>query len=166
MTDDEFWTIIAAAGQATDPTDRLGAELECWADDDVIDFDAHLHRRLRRCWTEELWQLAGLVVDGLDDATFEYFRLWLVFLGRTAFETVTTDPDRLAEVPFAPGGCQLDGPQFVAWRTYRSRTGEHMPARRQPPAHLRPLWATRSAVDPARRFPRTWAGCRRSGCTD
>ena len=143
MRDEHFWAIISAATSGRDPQTGLEAELGARPLDDVIEFDAHLHGLMRRCWSEELWHLAGRVLDHLDDASFEWFRLWLVFQGRSTFEAVLARCDRLADLPADATGHQLDGPQYVAWQVYRRRTGAPMPARRQPPAHLRLLGTSR-----------------------
>lgn len=157
MTDDEFWDIIAEVDLAGDATESLAATLAERSTDDAIEFDRVLYGLMRRAWSAELWQVAGLVTGEPADDTFEYFRLWLIFQGRQAFEAVTAQPDRLGELCPGSNGYDLEGPQYVAWSVYRARTGRTMPARRRPLGHLHQVWDLAPEADLARLYPRTWA---------
>lgn len=62
-------------------------------------FQICLGRVLIPTYTWELWAAADRIMGWCSDDVFFYFQLWLVGLGRDAFERVAGDPDALAELP-------------------------------------------------------------------
>jgi hypothetical protein len=84
-----------------------------------------------------MWGAAYLICDGLCSGDgFWYFLVWLIGLGREAFELAVADPDNLASVPEVVGlvGRPVDAWQddewprleslgYVAWEAYQQVTG-------------------------------------------
>ena len=99
----EFWDLIDRSGQASahpyDRTDWLEAELRDRPLDDLLEFQARLEEQDSRAMTWLMWAAAAQIRNGCSDDGFEDFRMWLIGLGREAFERVVQEPDRLAELP-------------------------------------------------------------------
>ncbi|MFC7241411.1 DUF4240 domain-containing protein [Catellatospora aurea] len=141
----DFWSLIERSAAATDdPVDRLDwltDELSRLPVDEIIDFDVRLDEQRERADTWLMWAAALQICDGLcSDDGFWYFQLWLVGLGRQAFDLVVADPDALATVPavqalvtadigerttqWADGAWpSLEGLDDVAAQAYRRVTG-------------------------------------------
>jgi Protein of unknown function (DUF4240) len=139
---DEFWGLIEQSRQETsDPDARLQ-----WLQDqlarqptaEIIDFQLWIDRLRRRVDTMHMWGAAYLIKDGFCSSDgFWYFQVWLIGLGREAFERAATNPDDLATIPEVrrlagrsaddwslhewPSWELLDG---VASRAYEQITGE------------------------------------------
>jgi hypothetical protein len=101
MTEDDFWTLVAASG--TRPGDRqaredwLGRRLLELPADAVAAFQARLEAAVDTAYTWPLWDAAARIEDGwCSDDGFVSFRLWLVARGRTVYEAAVADPDTLA----------------------------------------------------------------------
>ena len=100
---DGFWELIERSQEATSDQQArlqwLEVELARRPPAEIIDFYLWLDRTRRRADTWQMWGAAYLICDGLcSDDGFWYFQLWLVGLGREAFELAVEDPDNLAGV--------------------------------------------------------------------
>ncbi|MFI7029288.1 DUF4240 domain-containing protein [Microbispora rosea] len=103
MEIDEFWYLIE---QSERETDGKSARLE-WLRErlaqrstkDIIDFGEWLLMARSKVDTWLMWgAMRALFKFGSNDG-FWYFQMWLVALGREAFERVASEPDALAELP-------------------------------------------------------------------
>ncbi|MFJ9247154.1 DUF4240 domain-containing protein [Streptomyces sp. NPDC101776] len=103
MDDDTFWTLIENCRTRTpDPDERVAwlcGELARGPEPETVGFQICLDRALTPTNTWDLWAAADRIMGWNSDDSFFYFRLWLVGLGREAFERVARDPDALAELP-------------------------------------------------------------------
>ena len=104
MDSDGFWELIERSRQAT--SDQL-ARLQ-WLQEqltrqptaEIVDFQVWVDHLELRAYSWPLWGAAHLICDGLcSDDGFLYFRLWLIGLGREAFELAMAHPDNLASLP-------------------------------------------------------------------
>jgi Protein of unknown function (DUF4240) len=104
MDSDGFWELIERSRQET--SDQL-ARLQ-WLQEqlarqptaEIVDFQVWVDRLELRAYNWPLWGAAHLICDGLcSDDGFFYFRLWLIGLGREAFELAMAHPDNLAGLP-------------------------------------------------------------------
>lgn len=107
MSDEAFWLIVdeAAAGAPSDEVflERAGALLEGLAPAEILGFKDRLDGLVRRAYRWDLWGAAWVINGGCSDDGFEYFRAWLVSLGREAFEAALENPESLvAHVPMDP----------------------------------------------------------------
>jgi len=73
---------------------RLGPQAE------IVDFQVWLDRVWRRADTWDMWGAAYLLCDSLCSGDgFWYFQVWLIGLGRDAFQRAVANPDNLASLP-------------------------------------------------------------------
>ncbi|CAM5230337.1 hypothetical protein SSPIM334S_04508 [Streptomyces spiroverticillatus] len=101
---DSFWELIEECrAKAHGRAERLAwleEELARKPVSEVVGFQVCLDRLCELGFTWELWAAAERIFGGwCSDDGFCYFRLWVVGLGRSAFERVVQSPDTLAEVP-------------------------------------------------------------------
>ncbi|MCC9709843.1 DUF4240 domain-containing protein [Streptomyces sp. MNU76] len=103
MDDETFWDVIEDCRRATpDPDERLEwlcERLRARSGNELLRFQEGLDRVLAPTLTWDLWGAADRIMGWCSDDTFFYFRLWLVGLGRDAFDRAVRDPDSLADVP-------------------------------------------------------------------
>jgi hypothetical protein len=142
MNIDAFWELIERSRQETsDPHARLRwleQQLAQKPVSEIVDFKVWLDRVRRRADTWHMWGAAYLICDGLCSGDgFWYFLVWLIGLGRDAFELAVADPDNLSSVPEVVGLVgrpvdawqddewpQLESLGYVAWEAYEQVTGE------------------------------------------
>jgi len=101
---DAFWVRIEECRrQARGREERLAwlrEELACESLREIVQFQVCLDQVTRDAFTWDLWAAAERIFGGwCSDDGFCYFGLWMVGLGRDAFERVVADPDALAQVP-------------------------------------------------------------------
>jgi hypothetical protein len=141
MDDAVFWSVIESAVAAHD--DREGREqalttaLSALPPDEIVDFQVLLDDASTQARTWLMWGAAHRIFGWCSDDGFDYFRMWLLSLGGTAFAQVVTEPDRLARLPQV---IRLSGRErgnwtstewpewetldYVADTAYRSLTGQ------------------------------------------
>lgn len=116
VDDETFWNLIESCRRRTpDPDERvvwLSGHLARCAEPEIVEFQICLGRVLNPTFTWELWAAADRIMGWCSDDSFFYFQLWLVGLGRDAFERVARDPDALAELPEV---VRLVGREPEAW---------------------------------------------------
>ncbi|MER6952072.1 DUF4240 domain-containing protein [Nonomuraea sp. NPDC000554] len=103
MDIDGFWNLIERSERETNEKEArlewLQGQLVQRTAEDIIDFDAWIHTARRKVDTWLMWgAMRALFGYGSDDG-FWYFQMWLVGLGRAAFEQVAREPDSLVDVP-------------------------------------------------------------------
>ncbi|MFF2660700.1 DUF4240 domain-containing protein [Kitasatospora sp. NPDC058032] len=142
MNTDAFWELIEdCRRQATGRDERLAwlhTELSQRPVAEVVRFQASLEEVTDDGYSWELWAAAERIFGGwCSDDGFFYFRLWLVALGRVAFERALAEPDTLADAPEVRKlvGCPRsawgeDWPEweeldYVAATAFESLTGTH-----------------------------------------
>ena len=110
----QFWQIIEhsrhddAAKQKT----RLRAKLRPLPDDDIASFAAWLRKAVEEIHTPALAAAAQIVLGGISDDSYEYFRLWLISRGPEASLRVLRDPNDLIEL--------LDDPDEASFEEFAS----------------------------------------------
>lgn len=157
VSDDVFWATIGSAASAADPEAALSVELSGWSPDAIVEFDRRFRATLHQAYSWDVWGAGYLIEGGMSDDAFEYFRVWLIFQGRTTFDAVLEDPDRVATLQPGAFGYTLEGPQYVAAETYKSRTGDDMPMTVTPPPDLGDGWDFDDPAEMSARYPMIWA---------
>jgi hypothetical protein len=97
MDVDAFWELIKRSRQeASDPHAQLGwlqRQLAQQPTAEIVDFQIWLDRVRRRADTWDMWGAAYLICDSLCSGDgFWYFQVWLIGLGRDAFERAVATP--------------------------------------------------------------------------
>jgi hypothetical protein len=100
---DDFWIFIELSHRAgPKPADReafLAHRLSRISRSHMLDFVQHLSATREPANTYRLWRAADILMQGCSTDGFHYFQMWLVGLGRTAYENAIADPDSLATLP-------------------------------------------------------------------
>ncbi len=100
---DEFWSLIEASRRAGPTQDQREAFLckRLWhaPRSHLLDFVQHLSATREPANTYRLWRAADVIMGGhCGTDSFHYFQMWLVGLGRDAYDAAIADPDTLASV--------------------------------------------------------------------
>ncbi|MBK7746455.1 MAG: hypothetical protein QG625_3346 [Cyanobacteriota bacterium erpe_2018_sw_39hr_WHONDRS-SW48-000098_B_bin.30] len=107
MDEVTFWYLIeqsidaASAGDGEDlgpqviELKRLLTQIEDV--EELIVFQQILDQLMDQAYNWALWGAAYLMMGGLNDDEFEYFRAGLIMKGKEAYETSLREPDELAE---------------------------------------------------------------------
>lgn len=114
MEVDRFWALVGAAREGLDLTDpeaaveeqvaALRSALTALPDRELLLFQERLHEQAARANDWTLWAAGYLAAGGMSDDAFDYFRLWLVLQGQTAFERLLAEPDELADLRWDAAG--------------------------------------------------------------
>jgi hypothetical protein len=111
---DGFWALVGRSAEGIDVSDPVTATeaqiealrqlLEALPDPELLAFQQWLHKQTARANDWRLWAAGYLAAGGMSDDAFDYFRLWLVLQGRSAFDRLLADPDSLADLRWDPDG--------------------------------------------------------------
>jgi hypothetical protein len=112
MTEAQFWDLIdrsrrdwnAASpdGNMDRQRARLQALLSAQSTDDVRGFAETLAAVFNRAYRADLWDAADIITAGCSDDWFDYFRYWLISMGRGVYEGAIANPDSLAFIASRP----------------------------------------------------------------
>jgi hypothetical protein len=151
---DAFWALIEQA----DSPGALQAELGNLSGDELASFERHYNAVFYGSYNWGLWGAAYLINGGCGDDSFDYFRAYLISLGRTVFETAVSDPDSLAGAEIATE----DDEDWEGWMSptmglIHTRTGRYAFATDLDPqftGHRQPTGEEWDESDLPDRFPR------------
>lgn len=167
MDETEFWELVdttreAVEGDPEDHADLLVERLVQLDPDAVLDFARHFEARYNRAYRWDLWGAAWVLLDGVSDDAFDFFRCWLIGQGREVFEGAVHDPDSLADL-LDDFDEDLDGDGeelgYAADEAYEQLTGVVAPDLGIPPAPPEPEgtpldFENESVL--AERYPKLW----------
>ncbi len=122
-----FWLLIdesrAGTTNSGDFIENLRNKLEHFPEKELKNFDKWFIRCVNDLNSWDQWALAYIVRGGCGDDEFDYYRAWVVSLGRKAFETVKSmDESRLTSL-FTEDP-QLEQLYYLAADLYELRTGD------------------------------------------
>ncbi|GGM21281.1 DUF4240 domain-containing protein [Dactylosporangium sucinum] len=140
MDTSDVWRLVDQARQelaetadAGEVAERMSALLARRDPAEIVAFAQPLWDLLIQSYRADLWAAAYLINAGASDDGFDYFRGWLVAQGRTVYEQVLADPDRLAGNPVvrraAADDEELECGEIlgVAWDAHLAATGRELP---------------------------------------
>jgi hypothetical protein len=183
MEIEEFWRLIESsplrARTQDERTKRLVRDLSALPPDEIVSFQAHKDRLLRRADKHETLAAHCLIMGGGGggDAYF-YFLHWLIGLGQDTYERIVTDAEALLTVPELPqplGGRALwpawpewEGLLSAAPEAYATRLGFDLGKGPDPRDLTNSLedpdtqgdWDSYDLREVARRLPRLFAAAR------
>lgn len=172
MTEEDFWRLIDVSHQKGE---YMEEQLEWLIEylsrkpiNEIINFDYQLNQVYKKSYTSDLWAAAYIIMGGCSDDSFDYFRTWLVFLGKETYEKALTDPESI--MPYL--GEEEDVPEFedllncatIAFEektgleqedylnVYNSLTGDE-----EPDLEMEFDWDEDDEESLSRKFPRLWA---------
>ncbi|MFB9909523.1 DUF4240 domain-containing protein [Allokutzneria oryzae] len=104
MDENTMWRLVeeAAAGASgvDEQAERLTDRLATVSPREVVEFQRLYDEQDQRANRWDLWAAAYVALGGCSDDGFDYFRSWLISLGRKAFEAALADPDAIAGLGF------------------------------------------------------------------
>ncbi|KND36149.1 DUF4240 domain-containing protein [Streptomyces acidiscabies] len=167
MDETEFWELVdgtreRADGDPEEQADLLVARLLERDPEAVLDFARHFEARYNRAYRWDLWGAAWVLLDGVSDDAFDFFRCWLIGQGRDVFEGALHDPDALADL-LDDFDEEIDGDGeelgYAADEAYEQLTGVVAPDLGIPPAPPEPAgtpidFENETAL--AERYPGLW----------
>ncbi|MFG6495791.1 DUF4240 domain-containing protein [Fictibacillus sp. UD] len=132
MTETLFWELIDKCKEKGDDSDEqmewLLYQLSKRPVKDIIMFDVILNTYYTKSYTSDLWAAAYIIMGGCSDDCFDYFRAFLLYLGKEAYEAAIKNPESLLpylkvieeqeEIP------QLEELLSVACEAYEEKTGQ------------------------------------------
>ena len=132
MTEDFFWLLLEKCKEHGEDSDEqmewLTTHLSKKPIIDIIAFDAILNKHYAASYTSDLWAAAYIMMGGCSDDCFDYFRAWLLYLGKDDYYAAIEDPETLLpllktlehqeEMP------QLEEFLSVAAEAYEEKTGQ------------------------------------------
>lgn len=125
-----FWQLIDETRKiSTDQfnfLDNLKSTLETFHPKELRKFDKLLLTKANELNTWEHWALAYIARGGCGDDEFDYFRVWAVSKGQTAFEAIKKiDEHQLLQI--FDEDPQLEELYYLAEQVYETKTSDLMP---------------------------------------
>jgi len=139
MTLEEFWSLLAASreamtGEVDGNMDRQAARLRDLLfplePASIIEFRDHFQALVDRASDWDLWAVAYIIGQGCSDDWFDYFRFWLVSLGRERYERALASPEAVDEI-FSESGAEdifFEEISYVPGEVYREKTARDIPS--------------------------------------
>jgi hypothetical protein len=137
---ERFWQIVEQSRSDWDPAlldgnmgrqaQRLKELLSPLPPQDVVQFDTAFWQCMADSYRWDLWGVAFILAEGVcSDDWFDYFRFWLISMGKEVFEAALKNPDSLAEPARQPGVEDVFFEEFgmIASTVYCEKTGEDIP---------------------------------------
>ncbi len=182
MTEDAFWQIIESSRSEFDPNLRDGnqerqaklleEQLRPLLPRELEDYERLFSRFFFMPYNWETWAAVYLIEGGCSDDGFDYFRAWLISMGRQVFESVVASADSLAEFAYLSGVEVISFPDILSMgaQIYEEKTGTEVPDSCYEPG--RPdepggtPWDEDNLAALEQRLPRVWQACRDSWPSD
>lgn len=99
MSEDQFWELLEAAHKKGEDWEEqlewLTAKVSKMPVIDIIQFDYHFNQNYYKSYTSDLWAAAYIIMGGCSDDSFDYFRAWLLFLGKEPYENALRNPESI-----------------------------------------------------------------------
>lgn len=99
MTEQAFWDLLEICKEKGNDIDEqmewLVTHLSKKSIKDIIMFDFIFNQNYRKSYTSHLWAAGYIVMGGCSDDCFDYFRAWVLYLGKEIYETAIQNPESL-----------------------------------------------------------------------
>jgi hypothetical protein len=134
MNEERFWAIIEESRRgirgwrdSEKQYDRLLGMLQGEAPEAIIEFNRILTAKMAESYRWDLWGIGYIVNGGCSDDGFEYFRCWIISLGKEFYEKALEDPESIAEVTNRKYHYEFEPLLHVAFEAYEVITETEMP---------------------------------------
>jgi hypothetical protein len=124
MDEDTFWALIRdqVDRDGTDiGVERLVETLSKRPLETITAYDQTFRKVYDAAYSWKLWGAAYLINGGCSDDGFDYFRGWLIGMGRDVYTAALKQPDSLATV--AAEDVECEDMLYVANRAYEAASG-------------------------------------------
>jgi hypothetical protein len=159
MDEAAFWALIRdhVDRDGTDiEVERLVAALSKLPLETIAAYDELFQTVYDRAYSWRLWGAAYLINGGCSDDGFDYFRGWLIGMGRDVYVAALQDPDALVDV--AEENVQAEDLLYAAPRAYEAASGgSELPLLRSPSVELGEGWDFDDDAEMQARYPRLFA---------
>ena len=133
MDERGFWEVVEEARPAkgrgllrrrpstpdlAEHSERLVEALAARGQDEIADFDRIWHELSARAYRWDLWGAAFVINGGCSDDCFDYFRDYLISLGRGAYESALSDPESLAGFAHSEDEVDYESISYVAMEAW------------------------------------------------
>lgn len=131
LDEDRFWGIVAKSRKDTETaeeqTKKLVDEIENLSPKGMVGFRLRTDQLLHASYTSEMWCASYILNGGCSDDGFEYFRCWVISLGKQSYYNAKTNPDTLiAQVVIGKDYYEFEDFWYVALTAFENKTGEEL----------------------------------------
>ncbi|MGH2317826.1 DUF4240 domain-containing protein [Planococcus sp. SE5232] len=113
MTEGQFWGLLDMAHYKRDGLEQqmewLVGKLARKSVEDIIRFSTHFNQQYAKSYTSDLWAAAFIIMGSCSNDSFDYFRAWLLYLGKEAYVEAIRNPESL--IPYLDE-LEEDVPEF------------------------------------------------------
>lgn len=158
MTLDDFWDLIEknVGPEQLEEADfgDLESALAAMDAESIESFDDHFHRLHADSYSWKLWGAAYIINGGCSDDGFDYFRAWLIGMGRSCFEAALANPESLVDRA-EEEEAECEDLMYIAQQAYQKVTGrQQMPATSHKFAELGESWDFDDEAEMQKRYPK------------
>lgn len=132
MPEGEFWELIEKSRKASKQKYEwqcqiLTETLSSLPTEKIISFNRTLTTIMAKSYNFKLWEAAYSLNGGCSDDCFEYFRSWLISLGRNKFYWTLKYPRLLFLIGVKELMQNYEGLAYCAYHAYEYKTGSEIP---------------------------------------
>lgn len=129
MDEELFWKLIETAKNKGEDSESqlewLIRHLARKPIKEIIKFDSIFNENYQKSYSSDIWAAAYIILGGCSDDCFDYFRAWLLYLGKEKYEEAVSNPESIipylnslhGEMP------QLEELTCAAMTAYEEKTG-------------------------------------------
>lgn len=156
MNRDGFWKLIEAnsAEDCYEHAENVQLALSKLSAEEIAAFSRQMREVEAESYTWELWGAAYLINGGCSDDGFDYFRGWLMTMGRSVFEQALKNPDSLADIEEVEEEVECEDILYVGMNAYEKVAGEELPITTFEMPELGESWDFDEDDEMQKRYPR------------
>ncbi|GGG52544.1 DUF4240 domain-containing protein [Bizionia arctica] len=126
-----FWNIVDLSFEKTKNQDDqekfLVKEIEKLTPKQMIGFRLRTDKLLYDTYNSEMWCAGYIMNGGCSDDGFEYFRNWIISLGKEKYQKAKENPDSLiSEYNTSTEFYEFEGFWYVALTAFNNKTGKDL----------------------------------------
>jgi hypothetical protein len=130
LNEDIYWNIIdKSLKNARDQSRQeqfLTKEIEKLTTSEIIGFRLRTDRLLYDTYNSKMWCAAYIMNGGCSDDMFEYFRNWVISMGKEVYYKAKDNPDSLIEVTDGSEFYEFESFWYVALNAFKNKTGNDL----------------------------------------